>query len=152
MRGVGPVVERERDHGASLSAATVIVNTVKFAHTSSGGWLRLARVASEHAETAAPAEDAPTVEAPRPELGFAGAAFTTARVAPHRLSPSHALGLQRTLGNRAVAQLALARAPKDPFEEKRAMREGAEAAFYKPDTSSPAPRATSSSTTPSTAR
>ena len=90
-------------------------------------------MASKHAETAAPTDDAPTVEAPRPELGFAGAAFTTARVAPQRLSPSHALGLQRTLGNRAVARLALARAPKDPFEEKRAMREGAEAAFYKPD-------------------
>ena len=27
---VGAVVERERDHGASLSAATVIVNTVSF--------------------------------------------------------------------------------------------------------------------------
>ena len=84
----------------------------------------------EHVETAAPTETAPTVDAPRPDLP----AVATARLAPHRLSARDAIGLQRTLGNRAVAQLALARAPaKDPFEEKRAMREGAEQAFYKPD-------------------
>jgi hypothetical protein len=86
-------------------------------------------VGSKEVQTAAPTDAAPTVEVPQPEVP----AFTTARIAPHRLSARDALGLQRTLGNRAVARIALARAPKDPFEDKRAMREGAEAAFYKPD-------------------
>jgi hypothetical protein len=82
---------------------------------------------SRDVETSTPSEAAAAeVAVARPELAPPAAA--------QRLSVQDALGLQRTLGNRAVARLALARAPaKDPFEEKRAMREGAEKSFYKPD-------------------
>ena len=93
---------------------------------------------SEHVETAAPAasEADPQAEAARPVLPM----FATARATPLRLSARDALRLQRTLGNRAVAGLALARAPKkaygnpDAFKDKRAMAEGNESAFFEPDT------------------